>query len=167
MIVCNFLWIIENSRRLLLRINIYCHFFQKRCNNSSKRADSSKLIYIICIIVFEFVKAMNEKLHFTLDMINLSIKSCFSIFPTFLLSFNLILIARLNYSSMYIAWFIWITFWFIQKLKSNIKRIFTRYCCYDSVILAKRFWQRYETRIDEKISLDRRLPSLSIITINR
>ena len=50
------------------------------------------------IIVFEFARMMNKKLHFALDIINLSIKLCLSILQTFLLFFNLELIADLNHT---------------------------------------------------------------------
>ena len=50
------------------------------------------------IIAFEFAKAINEKLHFAFNIINLDIKLCSSNLSTLLLLLNRILIAYLYYT---------------------------------------------------------------------
>ncbi len=78
-----------NLIKLLLKM-FFCSFFQRRLNALQTQNILLKLIYIIYIIVFKFVKTINKKQLFISNTNSLSIKLYFLILLIFLLFFNLI-----------------------------------------------------------------------------
>ncbi len=76
--------------KITIKNKYFFSFFQRCLSALQIQNILLKLIYAIRIIAFEFVKTINKKQLFALNISNLSIRLCFLILLTLLLSFNFI-----------------------------------------------------------------------------